>query len=37
MERRRVHQNRGAGTRKVRLATVHYKPTGKSPRENCEE
>ncbi len=23
--------------RKVRLATVHYKPTGKSPRENCEE
>jgi predicted amidohydrolase len=23
--------------RKVRLATVHHKPTGKSPRENCEE
>jgi predicted amidohydrolase len=23
--------------RKVRLATVQYKPTGKSPRENCEE
>jgi predicted amidohydrolase len=23
--------------RKVRLVTVHYKPTGKSPRENCEE
>jgi len=23
--------------RKVRLATVHYKPTGKSPRANCEE
>lgn len=23
--------------RKVRLATVHYKPTGKSPRQNCEE
>lgn len=23
--------------RKVRLAAVHYKPTGKSPRENCEE
>ena len=23
--------------RKVRLATVHYKPTGKSSRENCEE
>jgi predicted amidohydrolase len=23
--------------RKVRLATVHYKPSGKSPRENCEE
>jgi predicted amidohydrolase len=23
--------------RTVRLATVHYKPTGKSPRENCEE
>jgi predicted amidohydrolase len=23
--------------RKVRLATVHYKPTGKSPRRNCEE
>jgi predicted amidohydrolase len=23
--------------RKVRLATVHYKPTGKSARENCEE
>jgi predicted amidohydrolase len=23
--------------RKVRLATVHYKPRGKSPRENCEE
>ena len=24
-------------SRKVRLATVHYKPTGKSARENCEE
>lgn len=23
--------------RKVRLAAIHYKPTGKSPRENCEE
>lgn len=23
--------------RKVRLATVHYTPSGKSPRENCEE
>ncbi len=23
--------------RKVRLATVHYKPSGKSPRENCQE
>lgn len=23
--------------RKVRLATVHYKPSGKSPRMNCEE
>ncbi len=23
--------------RKVRLATIHYKPTGKSPRSNCEE
>ncbi len=23
--------------RKVRLATVHYRPSGKSPRENCEE
>jgi len=23
--------------RKVRLATIHYKPAGKSPRENCEE
>ena len=23
--------------RKVRLATVHYRPQGKSPRENCEE
>ena len=23
--------------RKARLATIHYKPTGKSPRENCEE
>ena len=23
--------------RKVRLATIHYKPTGKSQRENCEE
>ena len=23
--------------RKVRLATIHYKPSGKSPRENCEE
>ncbi len=23
--------------RKVRLATIHYKPTGKSPRTNCEE
>lgn len=23
--------------RKVRLATVHYKPSGQSPRENCEE
>ncbi len=24
-------------TRKVRLATVHYMPSGKSPRQNCEE
>jgi len=24
-------------SRKVRLATIHYRPTGKSPRENCEE
>jgi predicted amidohydrolase len=24
-------------SRNVRLATIHYKPTGKSPRENCEE
>ena len=24
-------------SRKARLATVHYKPKGKSPRENCEE
>ena len=24
-------------SRKVRLATVHYTPTGKSPRTNCEE
>ena len=23
--------------RTVRLATIHHKPTGKSPRENCEE
>ena len=23
--------------RKVRLATVHFKPSGKSPRENCQE
>jgi hypothetical protein len=23
--------------RPVRLATIHYKPSGKSPRENCEE
>ena len=23
--------------RKVRLAAIHYKPTGKSPRSNCEE
>jgi predicted amidohydrolase len=23
--------------RRVRLGTIHYKPTGKSPRENCEE
>ncbi len=23
--------------RKMRLATIHYKPTGKSPRQNCEE
>ncbi|MEI8288072.1 MAG: carbon-nitrogen hydrolase family protein [Verrucomicrobiota bacterium] len=23
--------------RKVRLATIHYQPKGKSPRENCEE
>lgn len=23
--------------RTVRLATIHYKPAGKSPRENCEE
>ena len=23
--------------RQVRLATIHYKPKGKSPRENCEE
>ena len=24
-------------SRKVRLATIHYQPSGKSPRENCEE
>lgn len=24
-------------TRKVRLATIHHKPSGTSPRENCEE
>ena len=24
-------------SRKARLATIHYKPTGKSPRSNCEE
>ena len=24
-------------SRKVRLATIHYMPMGKSPRENCEE
>ncbi len=24
-------------SRKVRLAAIHYKPTGKSPRSNCEE
>jgi predicted amidohydrolase len=24
-------------SRKVRLATIHYRPTGKSPRQNCEE
>jgi predicted amidohydrolase len=24
-------------SRKVRLATVHYKPNGKTPRENCEQ
>jgi predicted amidohydrolase len=23
--------------RKVRLATIHYRPTGKSPRDNCKE
>ena len=23
--------------RKVRLASIHYQPTGKSPRQNCEE
>ncbi len=23
--------------RKVRLAAIHYKPTGRSPRQNCEE
>jgi predicted amidohydrolase len=23
--------------RRVRLAAIHYKPTGKSPRENCQE
>ncbi|MBM4000481.1 MAG: carbon-nitrogen hydrolase family protein [Planctomycetes bacterium] len=23
--------------RKVRLATIHYRPSGKSPRQNCEE
>ena len=23
--------------RKVRLASIHYRPTGKSPQENCEE
>ena len=23
--------------RKVRLATIHYRPSGKSPRENCQE
>ena len=26
-----------APSRKVRLATIHYKPSGKSPRQNCEE
>lgn len=30
--------NASASTpRIVRLASIHYKPTGKSPRENCEE
>jgi len=24
-------------SRKIRLATIHYVPSGKSPRENCEE
>ncbi|MCY2986297.1 MAG: carbon-nitrogen hydrolase family protein [Planctomycetota bacterium] len=30
-------QTAAAAPRKVRLATVHYRPTGKSARENCEE
>jgi predicted amidohydrolase len=30
-------QTQAPQVRKVRLATVHYKPQGKSPRLNCEE
>ncbi len=30
-------ETQSPAARKVRLATVHYKPQGKSPRENCEE
>jgi predicted amidohydrolase len=30
-------QTKEPKARKVRLATVHYRPSGKSPRQNCEE
>ena len=30
-------QTKEPRARKVRLATVHYRPSGKSPRQNCEE
>jgi len=32
-----LEQTPAPPSRKVRLATIHYQPRGRSPRENCEE